>query len=153
MAETTRRRDQTGPNNPNWRGGRIIEPRGYVLIRVGVGHPLADVRGYAYEHRLNAEKALGRALRPGEEVHHDDEIKGNNDPGNLAPLTSPEHNARHRKHDKGLRNPGETNPEVCCSCGCGVAFLKFDSSGRPRRFAPGHNCPRGAQNYKGARYG
>jgi hypothetical protein len=37
-----------GPRNPNWRGGRSLASNGYVLIRVGVGPHLADVRGYAY---------------------------------------------------------------------------------------------------------
>lgn len=41
-----------GPDNPNWRGGRSVASNGYMLVRAGVGHHLADVRGYAYEHRL-----------------------------------------------------------------------------------------------------
>ena len=49
---------QTRENNPNWRGGRIVDPRGYVLVRVGVGHPLADVRGYAYVRRERAAAAV-----------------------------------------------------------------------------------------------
>lgn len=54
--------------NPNWKGGRSIASNGYVLIKVGTGHHLADVRGYAYEHRLVAERKLGRRLlrMPGE---------------------------------------------------------------------------------------
>lgn len=135
-------REQRGPANPNWRGGRVVEPRGYVLIRVGKDHPLADVRGYAYEHRLKAEEKLGRPLRPGEEVHHDNEAKGDNVPGNLIVAGSSfEHNAMHRRvvREYPLRMPGEPNPEVACACGCGGAFLRFDASGRPRRFLPAHN--------------
>ena len=26
-----------------------------------------------------------------------------------------------------------------CACGCGITFLKYDSTGRPRRFISGHN--------------
>lgn len=48
----------------------VVDPRGYVLVYVGKKHHLADVRGYAYQHRLEAEKQLGRRLRKGEEVHH-----------------------------------------------------------------------------------
>jgi hypothetical protein len=56
-----------GVKNGNWKGGRVIDPRGYVLIRVGIGHPLADCRGYAYEHRLVASAAPGEhILRSGE---------------------------------------------------------------------------------------
>lgn len=61
----------TRERNGNWRGGRVVDPRGYVLIRVGVGHPLADVRGYAYEHRLIAAK---NASVIGKQVHHEDGV-------------------------------------------------------------------------------
>lgn len=43
-----------------WKGGRSIASNGYVLVRVGKKHHLADVRGYAYEHRIVAEQKLGR---------------------------------------------------------------------------------------------
>lgn len=43
-----------GANNHMWRGGRSVASNGYMLVRVGVDHPLADVRGYAYEHRIGA---------------------------------------------------------------------------------------------------
>ena len=69
--------------NPNWRGGRSIASNGYVLIRVGVGHPLADVRGYAYEHRLVASEMLGRPLAPFENVHHVNGRRDDNRPENL----------------------------------------------------------------------
>lgn len=137
MADT---RDRTGPNNPNWKGGRVVEPRGYVLIRVGKDHPLTDVRGYAYEHRLNGEEMVGRPLKPGEQVHHVREgEKAVNTPENLEVLTVQEHRKRHRKSDKGLRDPGEANPQIPCACGCRALLLKFDTSGRPRRFLPAHN--------------
>jgi hypothetical protein len=86
------------------RAGRVVEPRGYVLIRVGKGHHLADCRGYAYEHRLVAEQKLGRRLMPGELVHHDDEIKGNNAGDNLGPTTRPEH-AKHHNPRLGTAKP------------------------------------------------
>lgn len=34
-------------DHPNWHGGRCLSTSGYVLINVGKGHHLADVRGYA----------------------------------------------------------------------------------------------------------
>lgn len=132
-----------GPANPNWRGGRTITAQGYVLIRVGVAHHLADVRGYAYEHRLVGEKMVGRRLLPGEEVHHrDDSFEGrsNNDSSNLVVEPSRlAHKEEHRKHDRGLRRHGEANCVLLCACGCGASFAKFDGTGRPRRYLPGHN--------------
>ncbi len=129
-----------GSRNPNWKGGRSVASNGYVLVRVGVGHRLADVRGYAYEHRLAAEAKLGRPLAPTEQVHHVDGNKQNNVPDNLEVVTPAEHRATHRRHARGLRLPGEPNPTVPCACGCGETFARFDPSGRPRRFVSGHNA-------------
>lgn len=126
--------------NPNWRGGRSLASNGYVLLRVGVGHHLADVRGYAYEHRVVAEKKLGRRLRRGEHVHHVDGDKTNNRPKNVAVLTAAQHRLAHRKPGgKRKRNPGERNPLVVCACGCRRKQRRFDDSGRFRSFIHGHN--------------
>ena len=51
------------------KGGRKKHSKGYVLV-LQHGHPRADPNGYVYEHILVAEKILGRALKPGEEIHH-----------------------------------------------------------------------------------
>ncbi|HKY40734.1 MAG TPA: HNH endonuclease [Polyangiaceae bacterium] len=131
--------------NGNWRGGKSLASNGYVLIRVGVDHPMADVRGYVYEHRLVMAKQLGRWLRSDEQVHHRDEDKRNNHPENLEVLSSAEHHLHHRAADSRLRMPGEANPDVPCECGCGAVFPRYDATGRPRRFVSGHNPhPEGA---------
>lgn len=129
-----------GPDNHNWKGGRVVDPRGYVLIKVGVDHPLADVRGYAYEHRLKAYERGDLALDLGPlHVHHKDDNPSNNADENLEVLTPWEHHVRHRSADKGLRMPGEPNPDIICACGCGAVFKRYDSSGRPRAYVSGHN--------------
>ena len=120
--------------------GRSIASNGYVLIRVGKDHPLADVRGYAYEHRLVASVALGRWVLPSEQVHHRNEIKTDNRPDNLEVVASlQEHRVLHRVKGLNRRLPGEANPNVTCECGCGSSFPKFDIGGRPRRYVSGHN--------------
>lgn len=125
----------------NWRGGRSVASNGYVLVHVGKAHPLADVRGYAYEHRLVAERTLGRSLRAGEIVHHRDGDKQNNAPENLEVLPSiAHHRVEHRRSGRARRLPGEENPRVPCACGCGAEFDRFDAEGRPRRFVSGHNA-------------
>lgn len=133
------RRNQFREENPNWKGGRSITSHGYVLIRVGKDHPLADVRGYAYEHRLKAWEA-GQDIN-GKHVHHEDEIKDSNAPSNLEALTVAEHRFRHRKLDSNRRMPNEANRVVECACGCGAKFDLYDTSGRPRQYVPGHNPP------------
>lgn len=122
----------------NWTGEPIVDPRGYVLIHVGKDHPLADVRGYAYEHRLKMYEA-GK-LKPGDRVHvHHGPAGLVNTEENLEVLTPWAHRAKHRRrHDKGLQEPDTENPIVTCECGCGIEFLKYDSSHRPRRYVRDH---------------
>jgi hypothetical protein len=87
-----------GNPNPNWKGGRTIEPRGYVLVK-RPDHPSADVRGYVYEHRLVMEQSLGRLLDSREQVHHLNMNPTDNRIENLMLCASAaEHKAFHRKH-------------------------------------------------------
>jgi hypothetical protein len=135
-----------GPKNGMWKGGRSIASNVYVLVRVGVNHHLADVRGYAYEHRVVAEQKLGRRLRSGELIHHVNGIKTDNRPENLEIKPSTWHHlAEHRKPGCKKRRPGEANPIIKCACGCGARFRRYDNGHRPRRFVTGHNT--------GMRYG
>lgn len=131
---------ETAKRNHNYKGGSIAS-NGYKLQYVGKEHHLADVRGYAYEHRIEAEKKLGRRLLPREEVHHDDDNKLNNTHKNLIICKNKaEHRVLHRKKDMGKKLPGQRNRRIKCACGCGGTFLKFDSINRPRKFISGHNA-------------
>lgn len=71
-----------GPNHYKWRGGRSIDPRGYIKIQKK-DHPSADKNGMIYEHRFIVENAIGRFLAPQESVHHINEDKHDNRPENL----------------------------------------------------------------------
>ncbi len=126
--------------NSNWRGGRSVTEHGYILLRVGVEHHLADVRGYAYEHRVVAEQVMGRHLRSGEIAHHKNGIRSDNRPQNIEIIDGISHHwLKHRKHNSGRRLPGQENTVVFCVCGCGIRLKFFDKWGRPRRFVSGHN--------------
>ena len=132
----------TGAKNPMWKGGRTIAQHGYVLVRVGKSHRLADVRGYAYEHRVVAEEMLKRPLRKGEVVHHKNGNKMDNRPENLMVVKShAHHRMEHRKKNRKipLRHPDELNPTIKCICGCGAIFKKYDDANRPRQYISGHN--------------
>lgn len=123
--------------------GRSMTQHGYVLIRVGKEHHLADVRGYAYEHRLIAEASLGRRLLEGEVVHHMNGNPSDNRPENLEVLPSiVEHRLEHRSPESNLQKPNEPNDLIACACGCGSSFARFDRLRRPRRFVSGHNLHR-----------
>lgn len=128
----------SGSKNSAWKGGRTLASNGYYLVK-RIGHPMADCRGYVYEHRLVAAEHLGRMLDRSELVHHKNEIKTDNRWENLEVLSPHQHRAQHRKSNRRVRNPGEANPTVSCACGCGQTFHRFDFSGRPRRFVTGHN--------------
>lgn len=129
---------QTGPDNPNWKGGRTVASNGYVLIRKP-NHPRADCRGYVYEHILVAEQVIGRPVRKGEQVHHKNHVKTDNRPENLAVKASPAHHAVEHRKRTDLRGLNEPNPTVACDCGCGETFLRYDATNRPRRYVSGHN--------------
>lgn len=64
------------------RGEGTINEQGYFLVRLP-DHPNANVNGYVHEHRLVMAQLLGRALLPGENVHHVNGNRADNRPENL----------------------------------------------------------------------
>jgi len=62
---------------------REVNPKRYVVITAQHQHPNADARGRIYEHVLVMSQKLGRALRPGENVHHINGVRDDNRPENL----------------------------------------------------------------------
>ncbi len=78
-----------GELSKTWKGGRIIDPDGYIKVLLRPDDfffPLANSAGYAYEHRLVMAKHLNRCLLSWEVVHHRNGIKDDNRLENLQLL-------------------------------------------------------------------
>lgn len=76
-----------GARHRDWKGGRIRDKHGYVLVHLPA-HPDRNSSGYVREHRLVMERKLGRRLRPQEVVHHVDNDPANNREDNLELFAS-----------------------------------------------------------------
>lgn len=79
-----------------------VNNNGYLVVRrAGILY---------YVHRLVAAEMLGRALRPGEQVHHRNGNRQDNRPGNLEIVSPKEHSRRHLR-DYCKRGHSLTDPE------------------------------------------
>jgi hypothetical protein len=100
---------QIGEQSKRWKGGRFLH-RGYVfVIDPRVPHVPRQRRKYIQEHRLIMEQQLGRALYPGELVHHKNGVKNDNRPENLE--------LWFKGHPAGARTEERHEPH-CPTCSC-----------------------------------
>jgi hypothetical protein len=77
----------------------MLASNGYVKVRVGRDHPLADPNGYAYEH-LIVWCSAGRPRPPkGWVLHHENEDRPDNRLENLEMRRRGKHTAEHLAKD------------------------------------------------------
>ncbi len=88
-----------GEKSPSWRGGRVKDKYGYILI-YKPNHPFAMYKKYVYEHRLIIEKQIGRYLKSTEIVHHINSNCSDNRIENLKLFSS---NIEHLNYHKYLK--------------------------------------------------
>ena len=91
-----------------------------------------------YEHRLIAERVLGRPLRDTEIVHHDDENGCNNAHSNLVICPSDDYHKILHYRTRALTESGNANNKKCEFCGewddpTNVTTLQYKPSERPNR--------------------
>ena len=101
-----------GKAHKNWKGGKYVDSRGYILAQLPADdffYPMA-VYNYVPEHRLVMAKYLGRCLHSWEIVHHKNGKKNDNRIENLEVVGSiGEHIRNHSKgygdgYRRGLRD-------------------------------------------------
>lgn len=93
-----------GSQSHSWKGGRWVNNRGYIMIRLPEGDFYLSTtrkgRG-VLEHRLVMAKHLGRCLAPFEVVHHKNGVRDDNRIENLELSTQ---NAHTKDHHRGYRD-------------------------------------------------
>lgn len=132
-----KRNTPKGSSSPHWKGGKYITQDGYIMVHIP-DHPLTNSNGWLFEHTVIACQKENRLLQKGEQVHHVDGNKQNNDPGNLIVVSASTHTRIHFGNPNN-RQEGEPNITIKCNCGCGNTLFKYDNRGKPRRFIHGHN--------------
>lgn len=84
-----------GSRHPRWNQGKIRRPNGYIHIRVGTDHPLADKYGYAYEHALVWAASGNEPPGKNEILHHTNGDREDNRIENLEIIHRSEHARKH----------------------------------------------------------
>lgn len=85
----------SGAQHYRWNSGRMLSKHGYVKVRVGAEHLLADSNGYAYEHLVVWCAAGNSPPNHNELLHHKNDDKTDNRYGNLELITRANHNTHH----------------------------------------------------------
>jgi len=98
--------------NPHWRGGEYINDAGYKMV-YAPEHNRAGSNGYVREHILIAEKALGKGLADGQQVHH---YGGTSDNSKLIICENQEYHHLLHMRAKAFNGSGDANKRKCKFC-------------------------------------
>lgn len=104
-----------GENNYGWKGGTFVATNGYRFVK-SPDHPRSNESGYVQEHILVAEKALGHYLPTDAVVHHIDENKLNNAPGNLVICPDESYHQMLHRRSRALKSCGNAGWFRCSFC-------------------------------------
>jgi hypothetical protein len=99
-------------DNYRWNKGKLLTKDGYVLVRIGKSHPLADQNGYIKEHLLvviSSRSPGAWLLEHGKcnwVVHHKNGDRTDNRIENLEVIKAGDHNKIHNKTDRSRGGDG-----------------------------------------------
>lgn len=101
--------------SPHWKGGRRIDRQGYVRL-YRPDHPRAATNGYAPEHVVVVEEALGHPLPEGAQVHHVNEDRADNRPVNLVACQDNSYHKLLHQRQRALEACGYAGWLKCVQC-------------------------------------
>lgn len=104
-----------GHNKKALIGHKTNHSAGYIMIKMPE-HPLADCRGYVFEHTLVIEKVLNKPMPLGATVHHVNENKADNMPINLVLCENKGYHNLLHKRMRALKSCGHANWLKCPYC-------------------------------------
>jgi hypothetical protein len=104
-----------GANHHSWREGRIENHCGYMAVSSPL-HPRVNNRNYVPEHIIVAERVFGKLLPPKAVIHHINERKDDNHPGNLVICeNNAYHHVLHRRM-RAMQESGHADWRKCPYC-------------------------------------
>jgi len=109
-------RGKTGADHPQWKGG-VTQSGGRYVYEKAPDHPGANSEGYVLQHRLVAEKALGKILPEGAEVHHVNCDGLDNRPENLVICPDGAYHGLLHRRQRAMDACGNPNWSKCRFCG------------------------------------
>jgi len=108
-----------GATHPMWKGGRKRDrggPDAYIEV-LDRSHPRANTSGYVKEHRLVAERALGKPLPKTARVHHVNEVRTENGQDNLVICQDHAYHVLLHGRMRALQATGDVHSRQCVCCG------------------------------------
>lgn len=106
----------TGSDHRWWKGGRRVGSNGYVSI-YRPDHHRAGSNGYVKEHVFIAEKALGKPIPKTCPIHHVNDDRADNSPGNLVVCEDDAYHKLLHARARALRATGNPDARRCHFCG------------------------------------
>ena len=107
-------RNRRGPDCNAWNGG--TSTTGEYILNWNPNHPRASRKGYVLKHILIAEKALGKPLPTGAEIHHLDGDAANNNQTNLVVCENRKYHALLHLRKRAIDEGHPANYRKCPFC-------------------------------------